>query len=227
MASPFPAGKPTLIYWDLCGRADPLKCMLYAGKIDFDIDTETANAWPSSKPKTPFAQLPVLSIGEGSEELTLSQMGCMTRYAARLGGIYPDDPVKAAKCDMIIGACDDLFSYLFKPELYKNYAGEKDAKISKWKEVVEGPAKTQFGYLEAILEKWGTPYFSGENPSAADVYFFGVYGVYEEAECGIEDVLSQFPKLKAVKDGVLELGNLRNYKRSTPYFTANPDHPSF
>lgn len=107
----FPSEKPILVYWDLCGRGDISKCLLYAGNIEYVLDTENANSWPAYKEKCPFGQLPVLLHGES---LVLAQGGAINRYCARLGGLYPENSKDASMCDMIIEECMDIFSGLFK-----------------------------------------------------------------------------------------------------------------
>lgn len=107
----FPTGKPILVYWNLCGRGDIVQCLFHAANIEYDIDSENANSWPAYKEQCPFGQLPVLKHGDG---LVLAQGGAINRYAARLGGLYPTDPVEASRCDMIIEEVMDVFSCLFK-----------------------------------------------------------------------------------------------------------------
>lgn len=106
----FPTGKPVLVYWDLCGRGDVVKCLFLAANIDYELDSENANSWPAYKDKCPFGQLPVLKHGD----LVLAQGGAINRYVARLGGLYPTDPIEASQCDMIIEEVMDIFSGLFK-----------------------------------------------------------------------------------------------------------------
>ncbi len=107
----FPTGKPILVYWNLCGRGDIVQCLFHAANVEYDLDSENANSWPAYKEQCPFGQLPVLKHGDG---LVLAQGGAINRYAARLGGLYPTDPVEASRCDMIIEEVMDVFSCLFK-----------------------------------------------------------------------------------------------------------------
>lgn len=102
--------KPTLVYWNLHGRGDFCQAMLYAGGIEYDLDDATANTWPAPKDEAPFGQLPYFKHGD----LTLAQNGAITRYCARLAGIYPTDPVEASKCDMYIEEVMDIFNEIFK-----------------------------------------------------------------------------------------------------------------
>jgi glutathione S-transferase len=111
----FPEGKPILVYWELCGRGDIAKCLFYAGNIDYELDTENANSWPAYKEQCPFGQVPVLKHGN----VTLAQGGAINRYAARLGGLYPMEPVPASQCDMIMEECMEIFGGLFKVRSFK------------------------------------------------------------------------------------------------------------
>lgn len=111
--------KPVLVYWDLHGRSDFAQAMLYAGNIPFDLDQETANSWPASKDDTPFGQIPVLKHGN----LVIGQGGAITRYCARLAGLYPcsgehqqqqQGREEAAVCDMYLEEMMDIFSGIFQ-----------------------------------------------------------------------------------------------------------------
>lgn len=106
---PFPEGKPSLVYWDLCGRADIAKCMFLAGEIEHELDTDNANNWPGYKTECPFEQVPILHHGD----LTLAQGGAINRYIARMGGLYPEDPVDASYCDMVMDGIMDMFGGIF------------------------------------------------------------------------------------------------------------------
>ena len=108
--------KPKLVYWKLHGRSDFCQAMLYAGDIEYDVDADTANTWPSFKADTPFGQMPILKHGD----LTLAQGGALTRYCARLAGLYPEDIVEASVCDMYLEEMMDIFGALFKVSDWMN-----------------------------------------------------------------------------------------------------------
>jgi len=106
-------------------------------------------------------------------------------------------------------------------------APDKEAKIAAWANIKNEHLPTHFGYLEKILEASGKPFFGGDKANAADVTFYAVYGVYEYAKCGAEEVLEKYPKLKAVCEGTKKLGKLADFKREGQYFIADPEHASF
>ena len=109
-SKPEETAKPTLVYWNLHGRADFCQAMLYAGGVPYDLDDTTANKWPATREDSPFGQLPYMTHGD----LTLAQGGAINRYCAKLAGIYPKDPVEAAICDMYIEEVMDIFGEIYK-----------------------------------------------------------------------------------------------------------------
>jgi len=215
----FPQSKPTLVYWELCGRGDIAKCLFYAGNIDYELDTENANSWPAYKDQCPFGQIPVLKHGS----LTLAQGGAINRYVARLGGLYPVDPTEASKCDMMMEECMEIFGGLFKA---KNASGE-EAKLAEWAKLKDEFLPKHFAYLEKILEDSGTPFLGGDKPNAADVAFYAVYGVYDHAGMGAAEVLQNYPKLSGACEGAKTLGKLAEFQREGHFFTADPQHTMF
>jgi hypothetical protein len=50
----FPPEKPVLVYWAASSSGDTAKCLLFAGSIDYDLNTEDANALPAYKDRCPF-----------------------------------------------------------------------------------------------------------------------------------------------------------------------------
>lgn len=109
-----PAENPKLIYWNLHGRSDFCQAMLYAGDVSFDLDEETANAWPQAKEDSPFGQLPFMKHGN----LVIGQGGAINRYCARLAGLYPSDIAEAAICDMYLEEVMDIYGAIFKVSWY-------------------------------------------------------------------------------------------------------------
>ena len=115
--------KPQIIYWCVHGRSDFCQAMLCAGGILFELDEKTANDWPAAKNDTPFGQIPVLKHGD----VVIAQGGAMTRYCARLAGLYPSDEVEASICDMYIDEMMDIFQGLFK---VSSKSAGKEANVS-------------------------------------------------------------------------------------------------
>lgn len=190
-----------------------------AGGVEYDLDDETANSWPAYRPQAPFGQLPVMTHGD----VKLAQSGAINRYCARLAGLYPEDPVEASKCDMMMDEAMDIFQALFKAKL----AEDKDAKLAQWKWLVETHLPSHYKHLEKLLADNGKPYFGGDKPNASDVMFCAVQGIYDYSGCGSEKVLDDFPRLKSAIDGAKDMGNLKDYQQGGHYFCADPENPAF
>ena len=106
--------QPKLVYWAVHGRADFCQAMMVAGNVAYELDDQTANAWPASKDESPFGQLPYLKHGD----LVLGQGGAVSRYCARLAGLYPSDAAAASVCDMYMEEVMDIFGCFFKVSQY-------------------------------------------------------------------------------------------------------------
>jgi len=211
-AQTFPSGRPTVVYWDMSGRADVCRCLLEAGGIEYDL--AVVNAWPNGKEECPFGQLPVLRHGD----VTIAHSFAVARYCARLAGSYPENPVEASICDMIMDECADIFNTAVKP--YFLSKDDKERKDALWKKLVEEYLPKHYGYLERLLGD-GT-YFGEVKPNAADIAFFAVQGFLEGT--GVETKLGdgQFPKLKACVDGV-SAGVCAGFTRGSPAISADPE----
>ena len=93
---------PHFIYWKFASRAQAPMLMLHAANVPYVWDDATANAWPEPKNTQPFGQLPVLVHGgedrwDGwwqSFDRRVAQSGTITRYCARLAGLWPKETNK-------------------------------------------------------------------------------------------------------------------------------------
>lgn len=211
--------KPVLVYWLVHGRSDFCQAMMSAGSIDYDIDSDTANNYGSIKSELPFGQIPILK----HKGLTLAQGGAITRYCARLAGLYPSDPAEASTCDMFMDEMMDIFSGLFKA---KN-AVDREAKLEAWKILETEHIPKHFSFLETSLEKSGQTYLGGSTPMAGDVAFFAVYNIYSKAGVDVESAINDCPKLKNALEETKLMGNLSSFPDHYLYFTSDPDHDSF
>lgn len=69
--------------------------------------------------KYPYAQLPVITLGT-DDKTQVSMSGAMSRYAAKLTGLYPSDPLKALFVDeayeAVASALDNSVMFSLTPE---------------------------------------------------------------------------------------------------------------
>ncbi|CAN0262349.1 unnamed protein product, partial [Pylaiella littoralis] len=126
----------TLNYFGIPGRAEATRIALaYAGK-EFD---DNIMGFPEyGKSKWAGKGLPVLEM-DGKE---YTQSMALLRYAGKLGGLYPEDPLTALKVDEIVSIAEDVMAQLFKT------SGASDDSIAK--EILDGKVKT---LLEVLIGK--------------------------------------------------------------------------
>jgi len=213
-------GKPVLVYWNVNGRASIAQAIMAAGGIEYDLDDTTANQWPAAKGECPFGQIPILKHGD----LVLAQGGAINRYCARIAGLYPSDPKQASICDMYLEEIMDIFSGLFKG---KN-APDTEAKKKNWETLREKHLPTHFEFLEKLLQKSGETFLGGKAPNAADIAFFAVYGVYDQAGIEADKVLDRYSKLKLSHLETTKIKGLQSfYPNGATYFSGDPNNDAF
>ena len=62
-----------LIYFDLRGRAELARFILVAAGQEFEDKRVDKDEWETLKASTPFGQLPLLEVTEGSNKATIAQ----------------------------------------------------------------------------------------------------------------------------------------------------------
>jgi len=100
------APKLAIEYFDIAGRAELARAALWIGNVPFEDIRLTREQFAENKAagKYPFGQVPVMWVdGEA-----MPQSLAMARYAGRLAGLIPEDPVQAFKMDAILDTIDDV-----------------------------------------------------------------------------------------------------------------------
>ena len=135
--------------------------------------------WTELKPKTPFGQLPVMSIDNGPLR---AQSGAMLRWIGTelAPSLYPKD--KILDVEEAIGLIED-FGTARMPALYVNMRPENFGHPADWSKTEEGQATVKAlrakvvtellpkyaAYITALLEKNGNQFLaSKDGPTIAD-----------------------------------------------------------
>lgn len=175
-----------LTYFDGPGSAELTRLMFHYGGVPFTDERISFEAFAELKPSLPLGQVPVLEV----DGTVFSQSMAIARYAAKIAGVYPTDPVEALRVDMVSETFADigLAIYDFQRETDEAAIAEKTKKFHE--EVL--PRK-----LQALEDMALAGFFLGENVSLADFQLFDVV-----TNClGFLDAafsLDAFPKLSAV-----------------------------
>jgi len=129
--------KFTLRYFPLEGRGGPIRNALAIGKVAYEDKIVKFTEWPQVKPTLPYGQLPVIDIND----ITINQSTDLLRYASKLAGLYPGDPLEALQVDSLIsnmGQCFDdtvvksMMSQAGKDEVLKmrtQFLDKKEGKL--------------------------------------------------------------------------------------------------
>ena len=97
--------KLKLTYFDFSsGRAEPARLAFHIGGIPFEDHRFAPADFPEVRKAAPLNQVPFLEI-DGS---VVTQSDAITRYAGKLGGLYPEDTMQALFCDEVMGALEDV-----------------------------------------------------------------------------------------------------------------------
>lgn len=164
---------------DIEGAAEPVRLAFLLGGIPFEDDRIKFPQWKELKPKTPYGQLPVLSIDDGEMK---SQSGAQLRYVASIdptGTLYPKD--KLFEIEECIGLIQDM-QKSWSPALYISMNPASFGYPEDYSKTPEGKAKVEsmrkawvekelpvfLSRFEAKISKNGGGFLCGDTPTLAD-----------------------------------------------------------
>uniref|UniRef100_K3WK14 Glutathione S-transferase n=1 Tax=Globisporangium ultimum (strain ATCC 200006 / CBS 805.95 / DAOM BR144) TaxID=431595 RepID=K3WK14_GLOUD len=173
-------------YFNIAGRGELSRLIFTYANVAF-TDDRVVN-FPELKPKCPFGQLPLLEV----DGTMYSQSMAIARYAARVGGLYPENPVDALRVDMISETLSEILTAYIGAFFHEKNA---TLKVEKFKKLVEETAPKAFGVLETMVQG---KFFLGDKASYADVQLLDVVlnGLNTVPEQTFN--LAAFPKLEAI-----------------------------
>merc|ERR1712039_1126289 len=125
-------------------------------------------------------QVPALIVGEGSDAVTLIQTHAIGRYIAKLAGaasgLYPEDPVLAAKVDAIMDAIHDVEAATLPCKYQERFGyntalggpGGEGTKLVE-KDLHDTVMPRLLGNFQAMLKSSSTGWIAGtDGPTIAD-----------------------------------------------------------
>ncbi|TDH68046.1 hypothetical protein CCR75_008189 [Bremia lactucae] len=169
----FPSIK--LTYLDVAGRAEANRLAFYIGNVPFEDKRLSRAEFASVKKTLPLGQIPILEVdGE-----VLTQSHAITRFAGRLGGLYPvSAPYLALRIDELLHALGEieemmLVSFLetdvekmkasreeLATDLIPRYAKLFESRLAKMQEIPAFQTEKVFIHDVAIY-CWAEPLRSG------------------------------------------------------------------
>ncbi|CAN0458970.1 unnamed protein product, partial [Ascophyllum nodosum] len=141
----------TLIYFDLPGRAEATRVALGIAGVDFEDKRISFPEFAAS----PFSALPM----NGAD---YTQSTALLRYAGKLTGIYPEDPLTALKVDEVVMMAEDCFIASF-PSFFEN---DLEKKVRRFPAQAEEFIR---GLAARLAANKASPYFVGDLITIADL----------------------------------------------------------
>lgn len=178
-----------LTYFPFMGLGELPRLILHFGGVAFEDNRINPYFFPVLKSTLPLGQLPVLEV----EGKMYSQSMAIARYAAKVAGLSPEDPLQALEIDMISETIKDLHVSLI--EMYR--IREVNLRSESVKKYLESTLPTSFIMLEKKVEG---PFFLGDTATYADIQLYVLLRFFDDAFDGVK--LSEFPKLLSVSDQV-------------------------
>lgn len=197
-----------LTYFPVPGRAFVARaCFNYAG-IPFEderINKEQFIALRTAtghSPACPMGSLPVLTLPSGT---VVCESLAIARYAAKRGGLYPDDPEQALLVDEILHLIDSVNGKV-------PHDADLIAKKVNREAFAHGYLKRAFAYMASKLARG--PYVLGEQVSAGD---FAIYGIVKTIRAGFLDYVptdsdAEFPEIQRLVDSLEGLEKFQSSK---------------
>lgn len=157
--SAFPQLK--LAYFDFDGgRGEAIRLALVLGKIPFEDDRLSLEAFLARKAEFPYGAMPVLFI----DSKPLAQSNAIARYVGRLTELYPSDPWQAAICDEILDTVEEITMHIGATMPLGD--GQKKERRLK---LIADVFPALFVGLESRLKASGGDFFGGQHFNVADL----------------------------------------------------------
>jgi glutathione S-transferase len=157
-----------LTYFDIDGgRAEPIRIAFHAAGVTFEDHRLSLQEFIDTRKDFRFTCIPVLEM-DGKQ---VTQSNALTRYAGKLAGLYPDDPVQAMYCDEAMGAVEDV-TYHIGATIRLQGEALREARTK----LAEGWLPTYLRGLGELLERGGGEFFADGRLTVADLKVFGLTG---------------------------------------------------
>ncbi len=153
-----------LTYFDFHGgRAEPARLALAIAGIAFEDYRFSFPEFSEVRKTTPFNQVPTLHV----DGVQVTQCDAILRYAGRLAGLYPTDPLQALLCDEVMYVVEDA-GVKMGPSFRMTGDAQKEARLA----LVNGSMPVYLAWLQSQLVAHGGQYFADNRLTVADLKVF-------------------------------------------------------
>lgn len=206
--------KLVLTYFDIKGKAEPVRLALAVGGVPFEDRRLQRGEWAELKPQTRWRYLPELTVTEdGKAPVTFGQSNAQLRYVGRLAGLYPaDEPLQAALVDEILDALEDMRA----PVVLSMREDDAERKAAMRQKLAAETLPHWFTLLEERAQANGANgHLVGAGLTVADL---GYYQVISWLRMGILDgvpvtIGDGYPALEKVRTGVAALEKVQAFEQ--------------
>jgi glutathione S-transferase len=205
--------KLELTYFDVAGRAEPIRIALALAGLSF-VDHRLSYAQfgaEKQKGSFPLGSVPVLTV----DGFPMAQTAAMLRYVARLGDakLYPTDPFAAFVVDSALDTFNDTLSHALMPSLFERDMAKK---LEQRAAFAAGPLPLACGYVEALASRFDGPFLTGAALSIADLVVAAqVLQIQSGGLDGISaEVLAPYPRLRGIAEAYLAEPRIAAYRAS-------------
>nr|WP_315463428.1 glutathione S-transferase family protein [uncultured Rhodoferax sp.] len=153
-----------LSYFDMHGgRAEPVRLALHLGGVAFDDHRFAFSEFAEVRKSTPFGQVPTMEV-DGTQ---FTQCDAQLRYAGKLAGLYPTDPLQALYCDEVAYVVEEAGVKL-GPSFRMSGEEQKAARLA----LVNGSMPVYLAWLQQRLQAQGGEFFADGRLTVADLKVF-------------------------------------------------------
>jgi len=192
--------KLRLVYFHLAGRAEPIRWTLTLGDVPFEDQRISREEFKRLADQAEFAYstVPVLYVGDQQIGQSVSAL----RFAGKLAGLYPSDPLIAGQIDAVVDLCSE-FTVKMLPAMFAPDEAKKAIRLELAKTALE-----YFNYFEHALKRNTTSsgYYQ-ELLSIGDIVSALVNNRYLDGALDPipTTIMDPFPRLKAHTQAIFQL----------------------
>lgn len=206
-----------LHYFDITGKGEPIRLFCAYAGLDFEDHRFTSMEdflAVKESGKLAFGQVPMLEV-DGKHQLV--QTAAILRYLSKIAGLYPEDPLIAAKVDAAMDQEADAFvgttvvSYMNRFGLHLDSETRAKAYEAISTEILPG----HLASVEKLFKASATGWVAGtEEPSIADFVWFARLGDFLPNKGEYSEKLKsldEFPTLKTFVEQMRSLEAIKEY----------------
>lgn len=194
----------TLTYFDVRGRAEPIRLLLSYAGVPFEDRGISSGTWPQEKAAAPLGQLPYLTERRDGAAQAIPQTMAILRHLARAHGLDGKDEGERLAADVAVETAVDARTA--HSELrYSPAWSDETAKAKFAAEVLP----VHFARLDKLLGD--RTWFASASPTYADIVLFDTL---DRLLGSWPAVLEGWPRLVAFQARVRALPQLAKYLAS-------------